>query len=58
MVEVAPGVRLLLRASWQPGPREDRPALVIVHGLGGSDASSYMISTGLSRTPAAGTWFA
>ena len=36
MVESAPGVRLLLRATWQPGPREERPALVIVHGLGGS----------------------
>jgi uncharacterized protein len=47
VVEVAQGVQLLLRASWQPGPREDHPALVIVHGLGGSDRSSYMISTGL-----------
>ena len=46
MVEVAPGVPLLLRASWQPGPRESRPALLIVHGLGGSDRSSYMVSTG------------
>jgi predicted alpha/beta-fold hydrolase len=47
VVEGAEGVQLLLRASWQPGPREDHPALVIVHGLGGSDKSSYMISTGL-----------
>ena len=46
MVEVAPGVPLLLRASWQPGPRESRPALLIVHGLGGSDRSSYVVSTG------------
>lgn len=47
MVEVAPGVPLLLRATWQPGPRESRPALLIVHGLGGSDRSSYVTSTGL-----------
>jgi len=46
VVEAAEGVRLLLRASWQPGSREDRMALLIVHGLGGSDASSYVISTG------------
>ena len=46
IVESEPGVQLLLRASWQPGPREARPALVIVHGLGGSDASAYVLSTG------------
>jgi predicted alpha/beta-fold hydrolase len=46
VVEAAQGVRLLLRATWQPGPREDHPALLIVHGLGGSDASSYVVSTG------------
>lgn len=40
------GIRLLLRVSWQPGPRESCPALVLVHGLGGSDASSYVLSTG------------
>jgi predicted alpha/beta-fold hydrolase len=47
VIESEPGVRLLLRASWQPGPREARPALVIVHGLGGSDHSAYVLSTGL-----------
>jgi predicted alpha/beta-fold hydrolase len=46
VVEAGRGVRLLLRASWQPGPREDRPALLIVHGLGGSDASAYVVATG------------
>jgi predicted alpha/beta-fold hydrolase len=46
VIESEPGVRLLLRASWQPGPREARPALVVVHGLGGSDASAYVLSTG------------
>ncbi len=39
-------MRLLLRATWQPGERERRPALLILHGLGGSDASSYAVSTG------------
>jgi predicted alpha/beta-fold hydrolase len=46
VVEAGQGVRLLLRVTWQPGPREARRALMIVHGLGGSDASSYVISTG------------
>jgi predicted alpha/beta-fold hydrolase len=46
VVEAGQGVRLLLRASWQPAPREDRPTLLIVHGLGGSDASAYVVSTG------------
>ena len=45
-VDAGEGVRLLLRASWQPGPRERHPALVVVHGLGGSDASSYAVSVG------------
>jgi predicted alpha/beta-fold hydrolase len=46
VVEAGPGVRLLLRASWQAGPREERPTLLMVHGLGGSDASSYVVSLG------------
>lgn len=46
VVEAGRGVRLLLRASWQPGSRDERAALLIVHGLGGSDASSYAVSTG------------
>ena len=45
-MEAGQGVRLLLRASWQPGPREHHRALVIVHGLGGSDASAYVVATG------------
>ena len=40
------GVRLLARATWQAEPRAERPALVVVHGLGGSDASAYVVSTG------------
>ncbi len=46
VVEAGDGVRLLLRASWQQGPRADRPTLLVVHGLGGSEASAYVVSTG------------
>lgn len=46
VVDVEDDVRLLLRATWQPGPREARPLLLVVHGLGGSDASPYVLSTG------------
>jgi predicted alpha/beta-fold hydrolase len=46
VVEADDDARLLLRVSWQPGPREGRPALVVVHGLGGSDSSSYVLSAG------------
>lgn len=45
-VEVGDDVRLLLRASWQPGPRDARPALVLVHGIGGCDSSAYGVATG------------
>ncbi len=45
-VDAGAGVRLLLRASWQPGRQEHHPALVVVHGLGGSDASPYSVSLG------------
>ncbi|HET9315209.1 MAG TPA: alpha/beta fold hydrolase [Vicinamibacteria bacterium] len=46
-VDAGDDVRILLRASWQPGPREGRPALLIVHGLGGADAAGYVAATGL-----------
>jgi predicted alpha/beta-fold hydrolase len=46
VVRTGDEARLLLRVTWQPGPREERPALVVVHGLGGSDSSAYMVSTG------------
>lgn len=46
VVEAGEDVRLLVRASWQPGPREERPALVLVHGLGSSDQASYALATG------------
>ena len=46
VVDAGAGVRLLCRCTWQPGPRDGRPALVMLHGLGGSDRSTYMLSTG------------
>jgi predicted alpha/beta-fold hydrolase len=44
LFKVEPGVRLLARCRWQ----EDRissPTLILVHGLGGSDASPYVMGT-------------
>jgi predicted alpha/beta-fold hydrolase len=46
IVDAGNGARLLLRVSWQPGPREAAAAAVLLHGLGGADASSYVLSTG------------
>ncbi|HKV39572.1 MAG TPA: alpha/beta fold hydrolase [Blastocatellia bacterium] len=42
--DVAPGVKVLARCSWQPEPRL-RPTVVIVHGMEGSTESPYMLST-------------
>jgi predicted alpha/beta-fold hydrolase len=44
LFEVEPGVRLLARCRWHEN-RTSRPTLVVVHGLGGSDASSYIRGT-------------
>ena len=46
VVEVGEDVRLLARVTWHEGRRETRPALVIVHGLGGCDAAGYAVATG------------
>jgi hypothetical protein len=46
VVDAGADVRLLARASWQPGERAERRALVLVHGLEGSDAAKYMLATG------------
>lgn len=46
VVEAGDDVRLLARITWQEGRREKRPALVIVHGLGGCDAAGYAVATG------------
>lgn len=45
-VDTADGARLLVRASWQPGARRASPALLLVHGLEGSDTSGYVLSAG------------
>lgn len=46
VVEADDDVRLLVRASWQP-EGVAAPALVLVHGLEGSDEARYVISTGI-----------
>lgn len=44
LFEVETGVRLLARCRWQ-GDRISSPTLILVHGLGGSDASPYVMGT-------------
>src|SRR5215211_8935559 len=44
LFEVERGVRLLARCLWQE-ERTSRSTLLLVHGLGGSDASSYVLGT-------------
>jgi predicted alpha/beta-fold hydrolase len=44
VVDAGGGVRLLVRASWQPGPREARPLVVLVHGLSGCDQSTHAVA--------------
>jgi predicted alpha/beta-fold hydrolase len=46
VVEAGDDVRLLARVTWQEGRRDARPALVIVHGLGGCDSAGYAVATG------------
>ena len=46
IVESEPGIRILSRATWQPGDRAKAPALILLHGMGGSDESTHMLSTG------------
>jgi predicted alpha/beta-fold hydrolase len=47
IVESEPGIRILSRATWQPGDRAASPALILLHGMGGRDESTHMLSTGL-----------
>jgi predicted alpha/beta-fold hydrolase len=47
VVETEPGIKVLARATWQPGDRASSPALLLIHGMGGWDCSSYLLSTGL-----------
>ncbi len=42
--EIEPGTRLLGECNWQQS-REERPTLVLVHGLEGSSQASYMLGT-------------
>lgn len=44
LFEVEPGTRLLARCRWQ-ADRISCPTLVVVHGLGGSDSSAYVLGT-------------
>jgi predicted alpha/beta-fold hydrolase len=46
VVDAGDDVRLLARVTWQEGRRDARPALVVVHGLGGCDAAGYAVATG------------
>jgi predicted alpha/beta-fold hydrolase len=46
VVEGGEDIRLLARVTWHAGRREHRPALVIVHGLGGCDSAGYAVATG------------
>jgi len=47
IVPVDGAISVLARASWQPGRPDDRPAVVLVHGLGGWDGAPYAVATGL-----------
>ena len=47
LADAGDGVQILLRASWQPGDRAARPAVVLVHGLGGWDMAAYGLATGM-----------
>lgn len=46
IVESEPGVRTLSRVTWQSGDRAASPALILLHGMGGWDLSSYILSMG------------
>ena len=46
LVSVNNDIQLLLRASWHP-KGNNQPALILLHGLEGSDASPYVVSTGI-----------
>jgi uncharacterized protein len=47
VVPVDGNVKILARASWQAGHAGDRPAVVLVHGLGGWDGAPYAAAAGL-----------
>ena len=45
LFQIEENVEVLCHCHWQPG-REDRPTMVLVHGLEGSSLSQYVIGTG------------
>jgi uncharacterized protein len=47
VVDAGDDVRLLVRATWQPGPRAVRPAVLLVHGLGGHDGAQPVVAAAL-----------
>ena len=47
IVDAGNGVRLLVRASWQNQSQDTTPAILLLHGLEGSDRSAYMLSFGI-----------
>ncbi len=47
VVDAGDDVRLLVRASWQDRPKDTTPAILLLHGLEGSDKSPYMLSFGV-----------
>jgi predicted alpha/beta-fold hydrolase len=51
--EVEPGTRIRGKCHWQPRP-QDRPTLVLVHGLEGSSESAYML--GLAERAVLAGW--
>jgi predicted alpha/beta-fold hydrolase len=46
VVEAGADVRLLVRATWQPRHAEQKPTLLVVHGLCGTSEGSYGLSIG------------
>jgi predicted alpha/beta-fold hydrolase len=47
IVESEPGIRILARATFQPGDRAKAPALILLHGMAGSDLSTQILAMGL-----------
>lgn len=47
VIETGDDAQILVRTSWQPGERAARPAVLLIHGLGGSDRGAYVLATGL-----------
>src|SRR5215467_8014482 len=45
LVRVADNARVLCHCHWQPDA-EQKPAIIIVHGLEGSSSSQYVVGTG------------